>query len=60
MRPSGAAASPRPATLMPGALVEDVWAYRMRARIGRHKVDRKSFAISGGKRKFDCAPDIVG
>ncbi|MER9282249.1 transposase [Mesorhizobium sp. M0522] len=40
-RPSGAAASPRPATPMPGsALVEGAWAYRMRPRIGRHKVDR--------------------
>src|SRR5450432_3552682 len=39
-KPSGAAASPRPATPMPDALVEGAWAYRMKPRIGRHKVDR--------------------
>ena len=37
----------------------------MRARIGRHKVDRiealpKSFATSGGKRKSGSALDIAG
>jgi transposase len=48
------------------ALVEGAWAYRMKARIGRHKVDRiealpkKSFATSGGKRKFGSALDIGG
>lgn len=47
------------------ALVESAWAYRMRPRIGRHTVDRiegcqRSFAISDGRRKFGCAPDIVG
>ncbi|MER9664401.1 transposase [Mesorhizobium sp. M0159] len=47
------------------ALVEGAWAYRMRPRIGRHKVDRiealpKVVRVSAGKRKFDCAPDIVG
>ena len=47
------------------ALVEGAWAYRMKARIGRHKVDRiealpKPFATSGGKHKSGSAPDIVG
>src|SRR5664279_4662917 len=47
------------------ALVKGAWAYRMKPRIGRHKVDgsrrcQKSFATSGGKRRFDSAPDIVG
>ena len=47
------------------ALVEGAWAYRMKARIGRHKVDgsrrcQKSFATSGGKRKFGSALDIGG
>jgi len=41
VKPSGAAASPRPATAMPGrALVEGAWAYRMKPRVGPHKVDR--------------------
>jgi transposase len=47
------------------ALVEGAWAYRMKARIGRHKVDRiealpKVVATSGGKRKFGSALDIGG
>jgi transposase len=47
------------------ALVEGAWAYRMKARIGRHKLtgsrrSPKTFATSAGKRKFGSAPDIAG
>ncbi len=38
--PSVATVSPRPATLTPAALVEGAWAYRMKAHVGRCKVDR--------------------
>ena len=46
------------------ALVEGAWAYRMKARIGRHKVDRiealpKDVREIGRKRKSGSPPDIA-
>ena len=50
------------------ALVEGAWAYRMKARIGRHKVDRiealptalpKDVREIGRKRKSGSSPDIA-
>ena len=46
------------------ALVEGAWAYRMKARIGRHKVDRiealpKDVREIGRKRKSRSSPDIA-
>lgn len=45
-------------------LVEGAWAYRMRAPIGRHKVDRiealpRVVRDIGWKAQVGCAPDIV-